>query len=208
MINFYRSISQPRLRRWGGLALLMMSVLLLAGCDKTGQMYAQPRYNPLAASDFFPNGQAARNFPQGSVAYAPDGDVNSPAHTGMDASGAPEKGFPVTVDANLLAKGQERFGIYCVPCHGVNGEGNGKATQFGFPKPPSLLTEGAKALSAGEIFAVIQNGKGKMFSYGYRVKPAERWAVIAYIRALQLKNGPVKAQDLTADDLNQIGKIP
>ena len=77
-----------------------------------------------------------------------------------------------------------------------------------FPKPPSLLADNAKALTDGQIFEIITNGRGNMFPYGYRVKPNERWAVIAYVRAMQLKNGAVNAKDLTPDEINQLGSQP
>jgi mono/diheme cytochrome c family protein len=126
----------------------------------------------------------------------------------MDETGNLLEGFPVEVNPELVQLGQERFGIYCTPCHGISGEGNGKATQFGFPKPPSLIDAAAKQLTTGQIFDVITHGKGKMFPYAYRVKPNERWAVIAYLRAMQLKNGQVKPQDLTPAELDQIGSQP
>lgn len=193
----------PLAPRWLLLALLAGAFLLLAGCEQTGQMVAQPRYNPLAPSSFFPNGQSALMPVPGSVPFMATGSPNDPALTGLDTSGKPLKGWPVKVDAALLQLGQERYSIYCVPCHGTSAQGNGKVTGFGFPKPPDLLTN--KTLSNGDIFNVITNGKGKMFSYGYRVKPPERWAIIAYLRAMQLKNGEVDPASLTPDQLNQIG---
>lgn len=192
-----------RLALLGGLAV---AFLLLAGCAQTGQMVAQPRYNPLSSSSLFPNGQSAQMPVAGSVPFQATGSPNDPALTGLDASGQPVKGWPVKVDQPLVQLGQERYNIYCVPCHGATAQGNGKVTGFGFPKPPDLLTN--QTLTNGDIFAVITNGKGKMFSYGYRVKANERWAIIAYIRAMQLKNGAVDAGALTPDQLNQIGSQP
>ena len=189
-----------RLLLYGGLAV---AFFLLAGCDQTGQMVQQPRYNPLSSSAVFPNGQSALMPVAGSVPFQATGSPNDPRLTGQDNSGQPVKGWPVKVDAALVQLGQTRYNIYCVPCHGSTAQGNGKVIGFGFPKPPDLLAN--KTLSNGDIFNVITNGKGKMFSYGYRVKPDERWAVIAYIRAMQLKNGSVDPTSLTPDQLNQIG---
>ncbi len=140
--------------------------------------------------------------------YYGDLSPNDPTLTGVDESGNPVKDIPVAVDQNLVKLGQERYDIYCIPCHGASGQGDGKVVTFGFSKPPDLLAANAKGLTAGEIFGIIENGRGKMFPYGYRVKPAERWAVISYVRAMQLKNGPVTPSDLTPAELNQLGKQP
>ncbi len=188
--------------------LAVAALLVLAGCAETGQMIDQPRLDPLEPSTLFADGRASRSFVPGTVPYSGDQSPNSPELTGLDENGQPVSGFPVSVDEKLLATGQERFGIYCTPCHGQTGEGNGKVTTFGYPKPPSLLADNAKGLTAGQIFGIITNGQGNMYSYAYRVKPAERWAVIAYIRAMQLKNGTVNLQELTPAEIDQIGKQP
>lgn len=198
---------RPRLSRTIGLAALVLAALLLAGCDQTGQMADQPRYDPYQESSLFADGRSARPIVEGAVPVsAGDQSPNDPALTGAGENGDPVKEIPVTVDQALLAKGQERYNIYCIVCHGPSGEGNGRVVGFGFPKPPSLLEADAKALSSGEIFGIIRDGRGKMFPYGYRVKAGERWAIVAYLRALQLKNGPVNLSELTPDQLNQLGK--
>lgn len=202
------SILQARpVRRWLMVVAMTAAIFLLAACDKTGQMVDQPRYDPLAPSNFFTDGRSARSLVANTVPYAAgDTSPNDPALTGLDQNGKPVVGFPQPVTKELVAKGQERYNIYCIPCHGPTGEGNGTATQFGMPKPPNFLGDQVKGLANGDIFNVITNGKGKMFSYGYRVKPDERWAVISYIRAMELKNGKVDPSTLTADELNQLGK--
>lgn len=191
---------------WSG--LLVLSVLLLSGCQEIGQMIDQPRYDALQGSQFFTDGSSARVPPDGTVPYMAEGSPADPALTGLDSSGQALTVMPVEITQELVAQGEERFSIYCVPCHGPAGEGNGKVTGFGFPKPPNLLSEDTKALTDGQIFDIITNGQGNMFPYGYRVKPDERWAVIAYVRALQLKNGAVNAQDLTPEEINQLGSQP
>jgi mono/diheme cytochrome c family protein len=206
-MNFLHSLnvrSFPFL--WAG--ILVFGLLFLSGCDQIGQMRDQPRYDPLQASEFFPDGKSARLPPAGSVPYSAEGSPSDPAVSGMDENGELLTSFPVEVTKELVVSGQERYNIYCIPCHGPAGEGNGKVTAFGFGKPPSLLSDEAKALTDGAIFEVITFGKEKMFPYGYRVKPNERWAVISYIRALQLKNGAVNPADLTPDDLKQLGGQP
>ncbi len=195
-------------KRWLLTAGLAIAILLLAGCAETGQMVDQPRYDPLEASAFFADGQSARPIVQGAVPYSDVVSPNSPLLTGLDTNNQPFTGFPVPVTKDLVLQGQARYNIYCIPCHGPVGAGNGMVTTFGFPKPPDLLGANIKNLKSGEIFNVITNGKGKMFSYGYRVKPPERWAIISYLRAMQQKNGAVTAADLTPDFLNQIGQQP
>jgi mono/diheme cytochrome c family protein len=186
--------------------VILIAAILLAGCAQTGQMEDQPRYDPLSASSFFANGQSARAPVPNSVTYAGDTPVSVPVQTGKDPNGNFYKGFPVPITLDLVKQGQERYSIYCVPCHGASGKGDGKVVTFGFSKPPTLLSDDIKTMDNGELFQVIQNGKGKMFPYGYRVKPLERWAIILYVRALELKNGPVNPADLTPDLVNQLGK--
>ncbi|HVN55175.1 MAG TPA: cytochrome c [Anaerolineaceae bacterium] len=185
-------------------AILLGGLLLLAGCQQTGNMEVQPYNRPLSQSDFFADGRSARNFVPGTVSQT-DQKVDDPALTGLDANGQPRAGFPVPVTNDLVKRGQERFNIYCVPCHGASGHGDGRVVSFKFPKPPDLLGDEVKELPNGKIFDVITNGTGKMFPYGYRVKAPDRWAVIAYIRAMQLKNGP-PTRDLTPEELQQLGK--
>jgi mono/diheme cytochrome c family protein len=199
MIIFVRKL-KARL----GLVLLPACLLLLAGCQQTGAMDVQPYNRPLSSSDFFADGRSARSLVTGSVPQT-DQRVDDPAATGVGADGQPLTSFPVAVTSDLVKRGQERFGIYCVVCHGPDGHGDGKAITFGFPKPPDLLGDEAKGLSDGKIFEIISNGQGNMLSYGYRVKAPDRWAVIAYLRAIQLKNGHL-TQDLTPAELQQIGK--
>ncbi len=205
--RLFSHIHLPSLRKSVGLFLFSGIVFLLAACAKTGNMDYQPRYRPLEASQLFPDGSSARPISTAIVPYQPGNqDPNDPALTGLDANGQPVQGFPATIDQALVQKGQDRYNIFCIPCHGPTGAGDGKVIPFGFSKPPNLLGDTVRSLSDGEIFQVITNGKGKMFSYGYRVKPDERWAIIAYIRAMQLKNGAVNPKDLTPADLSQLGK--
>jgi len=201
--SFYKKF-KPAFFRWTALVLLDAFLLLLAGCQATGSMNTQPYNRPLSASDFFADGRSARNILPGTVPQTGQ-PVNDPAETGKTENGGELTSLPVPVTNDLVKRGQERFGIYCSVCHGVDGHGDGKATTFGFPKPPDLLGSDLKAFPDGKIFEIITNGRGKMFSYGYRVKAPDRWAVIAYIRAMQLKNGHL-TQDLTLAELQQIGK--
>jgi mono/diheme cytochrome c family protein len=184
---------------------LLAALSLLAGCAQTGQMAYMPRYDVYEPGALFADGNSARPLPEGVVAYTGEESPDDPARTGLTEDGEPLDSLPVEVDMALVARGKERYDIFCEPCHGTGGAGNGMATTYGFPAPPNLLSSD---LSDGEMFEIITHGRGLMFPYGYRVKPADRWAVIAYTRALQLKQGPVNPQDLTPEELNQLGGQP
>lgn len=196
----------PSAKRRIFLALALLAALsLLAGCAQTGQMVYMPRYDVLEPGDLFANGSSARPFPEGVVAYTGDESPDDPAVTGLSADGAMLESLPVDVTTELVARGKERYEIFCEPCHGAVGAGDGMAVTYRFPAPPNLLSSN---LSDGEMFDVITHGRGLMFPYGYRVKPADRWAVIAYTRALQLKKGAVDPQALTPAELEQLGGQP
>jgi mono/diheme cytochrome c family protein len=207
MTLFSSSVAQLRSSagRWVGRVLFAAGcLLLLAGCQATGDMNTQPYNRPLSSSDFFSDGRSARLLVAGTVPQT-DLAADDPILTGKDASGQPLTGFPLPLTNELVTRGQERFGIFCVVCHGVDGHGDGKVVPFGLSKPPDLLGESTKEFSTGQIFDTITNGQGNMFPYGYRIKPQDRWAVVAYLRAMQLKNGHL-TQDLTPDELQQLGK--
>lgn len=101
-------------------------------------------------------------------------------------NGAVVDEFPFPVTRQILQRGRERFNIYCEPCHGMTGDGDGMIVQRGFRRPPSLHSDHLRAAPAGYVFDVISNGFGVMYSYGYRIVPRDRWAIVSYIRALQL----------------------
>ena len=193
----------PFFKRGLGLAMLAAILFILMGCEATGDMVYQPYNRPLSQNDLFADGRSARNLVSGTVPQT-DQRVDDPAATGLDQNGQQLTVIPVPVTNDLVKRGQERFNIYCVVCHGVDGHGDGKVVGFQFPKPPDLLGD-AKGFSVGNIFDIITNGQDKMLSYGYRVKPPDRWAIVAYLRAMQLKNGHL-TQDLTPEELQQIGK--
>lgn len=207
-MTFLQTFHPSRTVRWLAAAALVMTFLFLTGCDQTGDMLVQPRYDTLGSSDLFADGQAARQPVPGTVPYAAEGSINSPELTGQSESGEPLENFPVELNAEMLQHGQEQYNIYCVPCHGPAGEGNGRVVQYGFAKPPSLLADNAKNMTNGDMFTIIRDGRGNMFPYGYRVKAPERWAIIAFVRALQMQNGPVNARDLTPEQIEQLGNQP
>jgi mono/diheme cytochrome c family protein len=156
----------------------------------------QAKYKPQAESAFFADGRADRRLPAGVVPYgrtAGEADAGflkaDPAlFEGKDSKGAWLAGYPsaVTIDpAKLLERGQDRFTIYCAPCHGALGDGNGITKQYGMGATPTFHDDAKRGLSNGEIFNVITHGKGNMLSYADKLPANDRWAVVAYVRALQ-----------------------
>ena len=157
-------------------------LLFLAGCRQ--DMQNQPRYKPLRASEFFPDGRSARPLVAGTVDR---GQINEdPAYvTGLQNSQAVLT-LPFPATWQVLERGRERFNIYCMPCHGELGDGNGLLAQRGYLHPPSFHDERLRQAPAGHFFDVITNGLGGMPDYAQQVAVDDRWKIIAYIRALQL----------------------
>ncbi len=167
--------------------LALASLTLVAGC-KREDMYTQGYYKTWDRNSFFKNGSSMQHPVAGTVARnAPDGPAAEPK----------------TIDAALLARGEERYGIYCTPCHGRAGNGEGMIVQRGFPHPPSFVEGTLRTAKAQVFYDVITNGYGVMYSYADRVTPADRWAIIAYIRALQLSQNTNLAS-LPASDRVQL----
>jgi len=189
------------------LRLCMLLAALIAGCDRL-DMYDQPRYEPLEASDFFADGLSARQPVEGTI---PRGGLrdDQALYTGKEGrrlvSGIPEGAYQAIYDRDrrrfagsfgetdrsslrraLLERGRERFDIYCSVCHGRTGEGEGMIVRRGFRKPPSYHIDRLRQAPAGHFFDVISNGFGAMPSYANRVDTNDRWAIVAYVRALQL----------------------
>ena len=177
----------------------LLSLTLLAGCERAKQdMYDQPRYKPFAASRMFDDGSSARTPPEGTqprargaFAGSSGGRLGTQAvETDIIAERAQANPYPV--DMALLRRGQERFTIYCMPCHSPAGDGDGLVVRRGFPPPPSYHQDRLRNASDRHIYDVIKNGYGVMVPYADRVEPADRWAIVAYIRALQLsQHAPV-----------------
>lgn len=155
----------------------------------------QAKYKPQAESMFFADGRADRVTPAGAVAYGRGTDSSEAGFlkadgilfAGKDAKGAWVVGFPaeITVDAKFFERGQDRYTVYCAPCHGALGDGNGITKQYGMGATPSYHDERFRKMAEGEIFNTITHGKGNMLSYADKLPADDRWAVIAYVRALQ-----------------------
>lgn len=150
-----------------GLGFCFGIALICASCRQ--QMADQPRYDPYQQSSFFPDSLSARPLPEGVISRTSN-EITTPPATTMD----------------LLLEGQQRFNIYCAPCHGYTGEGNGIVTIRGLRRPPPTFhSDRLRAADAAHFYDVIQNGFGAMPPYAYQVQPRDRWAIAAYIRALQ-----------------------
>jgi mono/diheme cytochrome c family protein len=149
-------------------------------------MHDQPKYRPYRESSFFADDLSARPVVAGTV---PRGHLNDDAllYTGKD-NGAIATVFPFPVDNSVMARGQERFNIFCAPCHGRTGLGDGMVVQRGYRRPPRLDDQRLRDAPVGHFFDVMTNGFGAMPDYAVQVRARDRWAIAAYIRALQLSS--------------------
>lgn len=165
-------------------------------------MAKQPSFhNPDQPSEFFADGQANRPLQPGVVARGTLQD-DKPEFTGKDGDrylDAP----PTPITIPLLERGQERFNIYCSMCHGRVGRGDGQVVARGYLKPPSLHDERLRTMPAGRIFEIVTQGFGAMPSYSSQIPVGDRWAIIAYVRALQLSQN-VPADKLTLEERQKL----
>jgi hypothetical protein len=160
-------------------------------------MANQPRYDPLEASNFFQDGQSARPRIPGTVAR---GELSSdPFFDTGKLGGAEGDGFPFPVTIEVVNRGHERFDIYCSECHGRVGDGNGMIPSRGYRRPPSFHTATLRTAKTGHFFDVMTNGFGAMPPYGTMIPPRDRWAIVAYIRALQLSQN-ANVNDVPTND--------
>lgn len=167
-------------------------LLFLGGCRYLKQdMATQPKNLPLSPSDFFADGRSERPLVENTVAH------DSIAE---DALFVPKESnvFPLPVNQELLERGQNRYKIFCTPCHGLQGDGNGMISMRGMKHPPSYHQDRLRQATNGYIYDVITNGFGAMYGYSAQIPPRDRWAIVAYVRALQLSRN-AKVADLPAD---------
>ncbi len=199
-----------KIRMQHPIASAVVSAILLAalgGCQGTPtdetpiipirNMFQQPRYNPQAHSDFFADGRTMRPLPEGTVAREMAADPVT--ETGWSDA---RQSWALTVPGAvvreqggmeaLVSRGQERYGIYCTPCHGVSGEGDGMVPTRagGAIRPPTLHDERLRHIPDGQLFATISHGIRNMPAYDHNVPTADRWAIVSYVRALQLSQHP------------------
>jgi len=175
----------------GGLCLL-----LLPACEKAkGNMYEQPKYSPLVASRLWPDGQSARPLEPGVLVRSAGALAASSSGRQGDIAQPVRMPPPVTIES--LRRGRERYDIYCAPCHSVSGDGDGMVVRRGFPAPASLHSPPMRAASDAHLFDVITGGSGLMYAFADRIGPPDRWAIVAYMRALQ------RSQHASIDDVPQ-----
>jgi Cytochrome C oxidase, cbb3-type, subunit III len=171
-------------RKFHGPAIAFLGAALLATAC-TQKMAVQPYHRPYTPSEVFADGSSARPIPADTVARGHTQD-DTLLFTGKDSNGQDSTEFPFPVTRDILQRGHDRFEIYCAPCHGYTGDGDGVVVQRGFNAPPSYNSDRLRQAPVGHFFEVVSNGFGAMPSYSAQIPVADRWAIIAYIRALQL----------------------
>lgn len=180
--------------------LLVLSACLLASAGCRQNMHDQNKVNTLGASPFFEDGQGARPIPANTVAR---GDLREgSAYTGLDASQRPVSEVPFPVTRKVLLRGQERYNIFCAPCHDRAGNGTGMIVRRGYKQPTSFHDPRLRSSQVGYFFNVMTEGFGVMPSYAPQVSMEDRWAIAAYIRVLQY------SQNARMADLAQVGVTP
>jgi mono/diheme cytochrome c family protein len=188
-------------RRALGPACLL--ALAVSGCRQ--DMHDQPKYKPFHESDFFGDRRSARPLVEGTVAR---GMLREDTHLyAGKVDGALAETFPFPVTAAVLQRGRERYGIYCTPCHGLAGNGDGMIVSRGYRKPSSFHVDRLRAERPGYFFDVITNGFGAMPDYAAQIPVEDRWAIVGYVRALQLSQNATVA-DVPAERRGELGAPP
>ncbi|HQZ95897.1 MAG TPA: cytochrome c [Pyrinomonadaceae bacterium] len=194
--------------------LLIVLGLVASACGVRSDMQDQPRYKAYKKSEFFSDKRASRDRVDGTIPRGQlhdnkafytgkidNPDLNAPVVSTIGPTGNTLVSsfpndideFPVPVTKELVDRGQERYNIYCIVCHGPMGNGDGMIVRRGFVKPPTYHDDRLRNAPVGHFFDVMTNGWGRMNSYAAQVTPADRWAIVAYIRALQVSQNPDEA---------------
>jgi hypothetical protein len=175
-----------------------MLALLTGGCQIRQDMADQPKNRPLSPSPFFDDGRSERPLLENTVARGSiaDDELFVPKESNA---------FPLPLTPELLKRGQERYKIFCTPCHGIQGDGNGMVSMRGMKHPPSYHDLRLRQVPNGYIYDVITNGFGSMLGYSAQIPPADRWAIVAYVRALQLSRN-MPASELPPDVREKLPK--
>ncbi len=184
---------------------LAIGLLLVTGAACRQDMHNQPKYIPLRGSEFFEDQRSARPFVEGTVAR---GHLNDDArlYTGK-VNGQDTTEFPFPIDQKVMARGRERYDIYCSPCHGRTGQGDGMVVRRGYRRPPSYYDDKMRNATVGHFFDVMTNGFGAMPDYAAQIRPEDRWAIAAYIRALQL-SGHATVDDVPSGARGELDRTP
>jgi mono/diheme cytochrome c family protein len=191
-------------RRTASRALLIAALATTATACRQ-DMHDTPRYKPLQATTFFTNGAASRPLVANTVAR---GQLREDRHLYEGVvNGAPAETFPMPITQEVLERGQQRYNIFCSPCHGRTGEGNGMIVQRGFRKPPSYHEDRLRNAPVGYFFDVMTRGFGAMQDYSAQVPVADRWAIAAYIRVLQASESAT-VEDVPADRRGDLDRAP
>ena len=194
-----RFVRKGGILRTPSLFALLAVTAIFSACRL--DMHVQPRVNPLAHSDFFPDQRSARPLVEGTVARG-ELHADSYFYTGK-VGNAPGDYLPFSATREVMDRGRERYNIFCAPCHSRVGDGNGFVSSRGFArKPPSYHIPRLQKAPLGYFFDVISNGFGVMPDYGSQIPARDRWAIVAYVRALQL------SQNATMADVPAGQKVP
>ena len=188
MTSALRRRSVPRIF---GTLCVAVALPFLAGCSLKQDMALQPKNRPLSPSDFFADGRSERPLLENTVARG------SVAEDELLVS-KESNSFPLPLTQELLERGENRYKIFCTPCHGLQGDGNGMVAMRGMKHPPSYHEDRLRQVPNGYLYDVIGNGFGAMLGYSAQIAPRDRWAIVAYVRALQLSRN-ARLADLPAD---------
>lgn len=183
------------------IVVLLLCTLSAPGCRQ--DMADQPRYDPLEPSAFFSDGQSARPLVPGTVARGQL--VDEASLSAAKAGDVFVDTFPVPVTSEVLSRGQERYNIFCAPCHSHMGDGDGMIVRRGFRRPPSFHIDRLREAPVGYFFDIITNGFGAMPDYAAQIPVRDRWAIIAYTRALQLSQHATLA-DVPPEERKKLGE--
>ena len=179
------------------LTCVAATLFMIAGCDHLHQdMGNQPKNKPLSPSDFFADGRSVRTPVENTLSRS--ALDNDQLMVTKDSAM-----FPMPINDALLERGQERYRIFCSPCHGIQGDGNGMIVLRGMKRPPTYHQDRLRQAPNGYIYDVITNGFGQMYNYAAQIPPRDRWAIVAYVRALQLSRN-ARAADLPAEQREKL----
>ncbi len=196
--------------------LLLLAVLTVS-CRQ--DMHDQLKVEPLEESDLYEDGRSSRHPVKGTVArgklkadrhlHFGRGPITEPLKDGIDdgSSGELVDTFPYPVDEAMMKRGQQRYDIFCSPCHSKTGDGNGMVVQRGYRQPPTLHSDKLREASTGHIYDVIRRGLGVMPAYATMIPTEDRWAIVAYVRALQLSQH-AELSDVPKDEAARLGPPP